>query len=250
MPDLPVSKPAGQVAEQSTGRLAEFMERVKAQPHRGRLAFIVDATASREAAWDLASKLQAEMFEAAATLGTLQLQLTFFRGAGSAAECKHSPWISDGRKMAELMGKISCRGGFTQIQRALRHVAGEHRRQPISACVYIDDQCEEDAGTLIDAVSGLDVKLFVFGEGADANATPIFKELARATGGAYAPFDAGSAAQLRELLRAVAVFAAGGLAALQDRHNEAAIKLLTQMRGPPQKGGTGGTSGTGGAGSR
>jgi hypothetical protein len=77
----------------------------------------------------------------------------------------------------------------------------------------------------------LGVKLFVFGEGADEHATPVFKELARLSGGAYAPFDSGSAAQLRELLRAVAVYAAGGLAALQDRRNEAgAVKLLAQLK--------------------
>jgi hypothetical protein len=85
MKDL-TSKPAGQVAGKSTGKLAEFMARVKDQPHRGRLAFIIDATGSREATWDLASQLQSEMFESA-------------------------------RKMAELMGKISCRGGSTQIER-------------------------------------------------------------------------------------------------------------------------------------
>jgi hypothetical protein len=134
--------------------------------------------------------------------------------------------------MAELMGKVSCRGGYTQIQRALRHVADEHRRQPISACVYIGDQCEEDEGTLRDAAAGLGAKPFVFGEGDDSYATPIFKEMARITGGAYAPFDAGSAAQLRELLRAVAVYAAGGLTALQDRRGEAAVRLLTQMTTP------------------
>jgi hypothetical protein len=207
------------------------MKRMGTQPHRGRLAFIIDATASREATWDLASKLQSEMFEAAAALGSLQLQLVFFRGSSSAAECKHSPWISDGRKMAQLMGKISCRGGYTQIERALRHVASEHRQQPISACVYIGDQCEENAGTLYDAAGGLGVKLFVFGEGEDPDATPIFKELARITGGAYMPFEPGSAAQLRELLRAVAVYAAGGLRALQDRRNEAgAVKLLAQLK--------------------
>jgi hypothetical protein len=206
------------------------MERIKTQPHRGRLAFIIDATASREATWDLASQLQAEMFEAAAALGSLQLQLTFFRGSGNAAECKHSSWISDGREMARLMGKISCRGGYTQIQKALRHVASEHRQQPISACVYVGDQCEEHEGALRDAASGLGVKLFVFGEGADPHATPIFKTLAAITGGAFASFDRGSAAQLRELLRAVAVFATGGLAALQNRRNEEAVRLLAQLK--------------------
>jgi hypothetical protein len=83
---------------------------------------------------------------------------------------------------------------------------------------------------LRDAASELGVKLFVFGEGADPHATPIFKELARITKGAFASFDRGSAAQLRELLKAVAIFAAGGLAALQDRRNEAAVKLLAQLK--------------------
>jgi hypothetical protein len=35
---------------------------------RGRLIFALDATASREATWDTACKLQAEMFQAAATV--------------------------------------------------------------------------------------------------------------------------------------------------------------------------------------
>jgi hypothetical protein len=217
------------VTPKPAGQLAELMERLKSQPHRGRLAFIVDATASREATWDLAAKLQAEMFEAAAALGTLALQLTFFRDAGTAAECKHSAWISDGREMARLMGKVACRGGYTQIRRALEHVAAEHRRQPISACVYIGDQCEEGEGSLCDVASGMGVKLFVFGEGADSHATPIFKKLARITGGAYAPFDAGSPAQLRDLLRAVAAYAAGGMVALEGQRSAAAAKLLTQV---------------------
>jgi hypothetical protein len=72
--------------------------------------------------------------------------------------------------------------------------------------------------------------LFVFGEGADPHATPIFREMARLTNGAYAPFDAGSAAQLRELLRAVAAFAVGGVKALANQNSEAARTLLTQMK--------------------
>jgi hypothetical protein len=217
------------VTPKPPGQLAEFMERLEAQPHRGRLAFIIDATQSREATWDLATKLTTEMFEAAAALGTLALQLLFFRGSGTAAECKHSAWISDGRAMARLMCKVACRGGYTQIQRALQHVAAEHRRQPISVCVYIGDMCEESPGALYDAASELGVKLFVFGEGADPNATPIFKKLARITGGAYAPFDAGSPAQLRDLLRAVAAYAAGGMVALEGQRSAAAAKLLTQV---------------------
>jgi hypothetical protein len=227
-----LTKSSGQRAArpQPSGKLAEFMVRVKERPPSRRIAFIVDATASRESTWDLASKLQVEMFETTAALGSIQLQLTFFRGADSAAECKHSPWVSDGHTMAKLMRKVSCVGGYTQIERALRHVAAEHRQSPIGAVVYIGDCCEESAGTLYDAASGLGVKLFVFGEGADTHATPIFRRLAEITKGAYAPFDPGSATQLRELLRAVAAYAAGGTAALQDQRSGEAVKLLAQLK--------------------
>ena len=47
---------------------------------RGRLIFALDATASREATWDTACKLQAEMFREAATIGSLEMQLVFYRG--------------------------------------------------------------------------------------------------------------------------------------------------------------------------
>jgi hypothetical protein len=60
-----------------------------------------------------------------------------------------------------------------------------------------------------------------------------FREIARLTRGAYCRFDAGSAHELAELLRAVAAYAAGGmkaLAALETRRNGGALKLLSQLR--------------------
>ena len=55
------------------------------------------------------------------------------------------------------------------------------------------------------------------------------QDIARLTRGAYCRFDPGAARQLAELLRAVAVFAAGGMPALAARHDPGAIKLLGQM---------------------
>jgi hypothetical protein len=61
-----------------------------------------------------------------------------------------------------------------------------------------------------------------------------FKEIARLTKGAWCRFDAGASAQLRELLRAAAAFAAGGHRALADLSKRSggggAVKLLGQMR--------------------
>ena len=53
----------------------------------------------------------------------------------------------------------------------------------------------------------LGVPVFLFQEGADARAETAFREIARLTKGAYCRFDAGSAAQLKDLLSAVAVTA-------------------------------------------
>jgi hypothetical protein len=79
----------------------------------------------------------------------------------------------------------------------------------------------------------LGVPAFMFQEGGDPVAEQAFREIARLTGGAYCRFDPGAAHQLRELLRAVAAFAAGGMRALSDlsaRREAGATKLIAQMR--------------------
>ena len=91
------------------------------------------------------------------------------------------------------------------------------------------DQLSQLAGEL--GLIGLPV--FLFQEGREPKAERAFREIARLSRGAYCPFDAGSAKQLRELLTAVAVYATGGRKALQDFSDEtnsgAALRLLEQL---------------------
>jgi hypothetical protein len=93
----------------------------------------------------------------------------------------------------------------------------------------VDDLCGK-AGEL--ALLGTPV--FLFQEGHDASAQSAFKEIARISKGAWCRFDAGSAQQLRELLAAVAVYAAGGkraLEALSERsRTSGARRLLEQLK--------------------
>jgi hypothetical protein len=72
----------------------------------------------------------------------------------------------------------------------------------------------------------------MFQEGHDAAVERTFREIARLTGGAWSRFDPGAAAQLRELLRAVAAYAAGGREALLrlSRSGGGAANLLGQMK--------------------
>ena len=131
------------------------------------------------------------------------------------------------------MSSVSCQGGFTQIRKVLAHARREAEKTKVNAVVYVGDCMEEDIDALC-AQAGrlglLGVPMFVFQEGHDAKAMRGFKEIARLTHGAYCPFDAGSARQLRELLAAVAVYATGGRKALEAAKTDAAVRLLEQLR--------------------
>ena len=98
-----------------------FIRRIETMPQvrpagRGRLIFAMDATASREPSWDRACHIQGQMFETAAALGGLEVQLVFYRGFH---ECKASRWFTDGADLHRAMRRVFCSGGQTQIERVL-----------------------------------------------------------------------------------------------------------------------------------
>ena len=103
----------------SIAAVRQQMERQKFEArHAPRMIFAMDATGSREPTWEMAGKLHREM---GAALGSLTLQLVFFGGT----ECKASGWVTGGQRLAELMTKVRCATGYTQIGRVLRHVLTE-----------------------------------------------------------------------------------------------------------------------------
>jgi hypothetical protein len=220
----------------SAAAVDAFLEAARAAPAprasgRGRLIFALDATMSRQPTWDLAQALQARMFEAAAGLGGLDVQLVYFRGMN---ECRASRFVADGRGLAELMSRIAVRGGVTQLRRVLVHARDEARRAPVGALAFVGDAMEESYETvtrLAGELALVGVKAFMFQEGDDPRAKRAFQEIARLTGGAYGAFDAGAAARLESLLRAAAAYAAGGRAALEAHAagDACARALLAQM---------------------
>ncbi|HZH26245.1 MAG TPA: VWA domain-containing protein [Azospirillaceae bacterium] len=207
----------------SRGDVQAFLHKVAATPppprvagRRGRLMFALDATASRQPTWDRAMGIQGEMFEATASLGGLNLQLVYYRGF---RECAASPWLSSGPELLRLMSKVTCQGGQTQIARVLKHCLAETDREKVNALVFVGDCMEEDVDRLCHLAGELGLRgvpVFLFHEGGEPVARRAFEQIARLSGGAYCPFDANSAQQLKELLSAVAVYAAGGHAALAD----------------------------------
>ncbi len=195
---------------------------------RGRLIFALDATASRQPTWDRACQIQAEMFQETAALGGLDIQLVFYRGF---REFDASPWLGSAADLLGRMTAVTCLGGKTQIAKVLRHAIAETKRRKVNAVVFVGDCMEEESDVLChDAgqLGLLGVPLFIFHEGRERMAADTFRQMARLTNGAYCPFDASSAQQLRELLNAVAVYAAGGRSALEDfsRRTGGATRLL------------------------
>jgi len=78
------------------------------------------------------------------------------------------------------------------------------------------------------------VPVFVFHEGRDPIAAAAFRQIAKLSRGAYLSFDTASAGRLKELLGAVAVYAAGGyraLAAYGERKGGEVLRLTAQLRG-------------------
>ena len=173
------------------------------------------------------------MFREVAAIGTLSMQLVYYRGVEDiGGECKASRWVDDPMKLANLMTKISCNAGKTQIRRVLVHGSQETLRRKINALVFVGDACEEGRDQLVEAatqLAKLNVPAFMFQEGHDPTAQQRFQEIARLTHGAYHRFDQGSVSQLAELLRAVAMFTVGGATALERQNSAAAKYLLAQV---------------------
>ncbi len=131
--------------------IESFIEQVRAlgpstaRGNRGRLIFALDATMSRQPTWDTACALQADMFREAASIGGLDIQLVYFRGLN---ECRASGWVAGSERLAELMSRIDCRGGLTQISKVLSHARQEHARQKVQALVFVGDAMEEPVDDL------------------------------------------------------------------------------------------------------
>jgi|SRR6478752_1478672 hypothetical protein len=232
-----ISSDNAKLVSSASEDIAAFVAKARAMsPHaagaRGRLVFALDATMSRQPTWDMACGLQADMFREAESLGSLDIRLVYYRGFN---ECRASAWISDSAQLAKLMSKIDCRGGHTQIEKVLTDVRREAIASSVRAVVFVGDAMEEPIDRLCGKAGELGllrVPVFMFQEGHDDVAESAFREIARLTGGAWCRFDPGAAAQLRELLRAAAAYAAGGREALLrlSKDGGGAAKLIGQMK--------------------
>ncbi|MFT7286059.1 MAG: hypothetical protein ACI87W_000163 [Halieaceae bacterium] len=217
----------------SAGDVQSFLQRARSIQQfsggRPRLIFAIDATASRQPTWDLACELQADMFQSTADIGSLSIQLAWYRGLGELAL---NPFQSDADALAQLMSEVQCAAGRTQIAALLKAALRQQTNTAARALVFIGDAVEESEALLQDLAGRCrlqNLPLFIFQEGSDKSAQRCFTALARISGGAYEHFDQGSPGRLAELLGAVARYAAGGRAALENSNSAGARRLLKQL---------------------
>lgn len=221
----------------SKADIDNFLQKVAATPvnknqGKGRLIFSMDATASRKPTWDAACNIQGQMFEQTSSLGGLSVLLSYYRGYN---EFHTSSWNSNPADLLHSMLGVECIGGLTQIKKVLEHALYETKIKKVNAVVFVGDAMEENIDHLCNLAGELGllgVPVFIFQENHDPIATMAFEQIAKLSHGAYCLFDASSAEQLKDLLNAVAVFAAGGYNALESfsqRAGGAALKLSNQI---------------------
>src|SRR5262249_22165036 len=123
--------------------------------------------------------------------------------------------------VAQLMHRIDCRSGHTQIGRVFSHALRESERGPVQALIFIGDAMEEDLETLTvmaAKLGGQKVPIFMFQGGRDAVVRKAFRLFALKSGGEFFEFNPDrpqAVAQLSSQLNAVARLAVGDAEALK-----------------------------------
>jgi hypothetical protein len=184
-------------------------------PQRPRLVFGFDATASREPAWAAARQVTDALVRALP--GALDVALAVHGGSRLHT---FTEFTSNPAALRDRAAAIRCSAGYTQMLPILsRAVAAPGVR----VVTYIGDVFEESPGRgrkIADEMGRRRIRLIVLHDVADWNArrdAEVFLDLARRTGGCVLPFDANSPDRLREILAAVAVYAVGGEALLEQK---------------------------------
>jgi hypothetical protein len=226
-------EPPREVAVPMLQRLREFLAGPSVPataPHRPRLVFGFDATVSREPAWAAARDVTDALVRALP--GELDVALAVHGGSRLHT---FTEFTANPATLRDRAASIRCMSGRTQM---LSILARAIAAPGVRVVTYIGDVFEESpvrGRKLADAMGQRGIKLFVLHDVADWNARrdgELFLDLARRTGGCVLPFDANAPDRLRELLAAVAVYAVGGEALLeqQRRGSPGAALLLSHLR--------------------
>lgn len=202
---------------------------------RPRLLFSMDATASRETSWDVAKQITGAMFKAVP--GALDVALAY-HGGGRLREV--TPFSPNAKVFLDKLRTVQCKAGITALNDILDKATEISR---LKALIYIGDCFEENPDEAVELAQQLKLKgvrCFMFhdtssgSQGYDvATAHEVLGKIAQITGGALLPFDENYPEMVKQLLEAIAFYAAQGIKALEQKakHLPAARLLLNQIKG-------------------
>lgn len=212
----------------------ETLVKALTQKSRPRLLFSMDATASREAAWNVAKEITDAMFNAVPN--ALDVALAY-HGGGRLQEL--TPFSPDAKAFLDKLHTVQCKAGVTALNDILDKANDISK---LKALIYIGDCFEENLALAVELAQQLKLKgvrCFMFhdtssgSQGYDvATAHEVFGQIAQITGGALLPFDENSPELVKQLLEAIAVYASLGIKALEQKtkYLPAARLLLEQMK--------------------
>jgi hypothetical protein len=187
-------------------------------PPRPRLVFAVDATASREPAWEAARRATDALVKALP--GELDVALAVH---GGSRVHTFTAFASEVAMLRDRAAGVTCQAGLTRV---LPIMSAALSRPAVRVLVYVGDVFEESLVQgcgLADEMGAKGIKLIVLHDTADPSArrdAEVFWDLAKRTGGCVLPFNANAPDRLRDILSAVAAYAVGGEKLLRDRRQD------------------------------
>jgi len=210
------ARPAKPLAGSRAAPLAE---------RRPRLVFGVDATASREPAWDSARRITDRMFDAIP--GALDVALAVHGGNSVHTFTEFSADVDQFRAKAAA---VRCQAGETQLCELMQRTLDAGGVRVMS---YIGDAFEESAElalAMADRFKLRGIKVVILADDANEDTLAVFREIAGRTGGALLDFRAGELELMGEVLDAVATLAIGGRKLLAAKHTPGARLLLSGIK--------------------
>lgn len=171
------------------------------------VAFVVDATGSREYNWREAQSIQASMFDAIGDMQGKKMGVICHRGQ----VVESLGWFSEAKSAKNAMAAISCVGGQTRVCPSLETALNGTGGKPPSAVILTGDCFEESQASLevvADRLARAKVPVYAFIDGTNSEATHAFQYLADKTGGVFKRF--GEGLELQDLCVAATVLSLKG----------------------------------------
>ncbi len=152
------------------------------------LAFLFDATGSREDTWIKAQIIQAKMIQEYTSKGTkVEVGVIVHRGE----QVETIGWFTDGDLAKRKMQEINCVAGGTRISSGLAACLGHPQGKKPKAVVMVGDCCEEERSDIkmaAETLKAAGIPVHAFHEGDNSNGEKMYKLVADITKGAFVKF--------------------------------------------------------------